>query len=62
MLVLFSLFEIATHSAKDQNRGVVGTHTHVHQPQEHKEEQLFIFILFKSKVGCCCIQLNEVKE
>ena len=26
-----------------------GWHTHVHQPQEHKEEQLFIFISFKTK-------------
>ena len=28
-----------------------GWHTQVHQPQEHKKEQLFIFILCKTKWG-----------
>ena len=39
-----------------------GWHTHVHQPQEHKEEQTFVFIFIRSKVGCCCIQLNELNK
>ena len=54
-----SVLLVWNHRALDErSEQGCGWHTHAHQPQEHKEEQLFIFILFKSKVGCCCIQLN----
>ena len=60
MLVLFSLFEITAHSVKDQNRGVVGTHMCTNNKSTKVDNSLILF--YSNKVGCCYIQLNEVKE
>jgi len=43
MLVLFSLFEITAHSAKDQNRGVVGTYMCTNHKSTKRNDSLFLF-------------------
>ena len=43
MLVLFSLFEVTAHSAKDQNRGVVGTHMCNNHKSTRRNNSLSLF-------------------
>jgi hypothetical protein len=59
-LVQFSSFELTAHSAKDQSRGVVGTHMCTNHKSTRRNN--FLFLFHSNKVGCCCIQMDELNK